>query len=92
MKVIGVVPEKYGVTDYICQLSHTEIEKFLNLYYGKDRLTALKVGDEVDLSKGYDFYNDSMNAMKKTDEFIQANKHIIETIMTGIKTIANNAD
>ena len=36
-----------GTTDggYVCEISHTEIEKFLNLYYGQKKL---KQGTEED--------------------------------------------
>jgi len=83
MKVIGVVQDEV----YICQLTHKEIEKFLNLYYNK--MGKIKVGDDIDLGKGYDFHNDAINALKKTEEFIRGNKHIIEAITNGITVAAN---
>ena len=78
MKIIGT-----GSGDtYICEVSHTEIEKFLNLYYGK--MKHMKPGDDVDLGKGYQFHHDTMNALRKTDEFLQANKDVVSAITSGI--------
>lgn len=82
MEVIGTVESG----TYLCRVSHTEIEKYLNLYYNKkDRL---KVGDVVNLGQGYDFLRDAEVALKKTEEFIAANKHVIETIVTGISVMS----
>lgn len=78
MKVIGKVDGDV----YICQVSHREIEKFMDLYYNK--MGYLAVGDEVDLGKGYDFFQDTKGALKKTEEFIKSNKEVIEMIVTGI--------
>ncbi|GHV51267.1 hypothetical protein FACS1894168_3380 [Deltaproteobacteria bacterium] len=78
MKVIG----KSGHDSYICDVSHREIEKFLNLYYGK--MEKFEVGEEIDLGKGYNFLVEIRDAMDKTSEFIQANKKIISAITDGI--------
>ena len=78
MKIIG----KGSGGTYICEVSHTEIEKFLNLYYGK--MKHMKPGDDVDLGKGYQFHHDTVAALKKTDEFLQANKEVVAAITSGI--------
>lgn len=78
MEVIGIS----GRDDYICKLNHSELEKFMNLYYGK--MPNLHVGQHVDLSKGYDFYHKTESALRKTEEFLSANKEVIQAIMTGI--------
>ena len=49
MKVIAKISEG----QYICEVSHDELEKFMNQYYGK--MGRLSVGQEVSLGKGYDF-------------------------------------
>lgn len=85
MNIIGVAQDD----TYICQISHKEIEKFLNLYYNK--LGRIKVGDCVDLGRGYDFHADTINALKKTEEFVRGNKQIIEAITEGITISANTA-
>ena len=85
MKVIG----KIDADMYICAVSHTEIEKFLNLYYNK--LERLKTGDEVDLGKGYNFRQETERALKTTREFIESNKEVIEAIISGISIMAKDA-
>jgi hypothetical protein len=49
MKVIA----KANESTYLCEVSHEELEKFLNQYYGN--LSKLSVGQEVNLGQGYDF-------------------------------------
>lgn len=49
MKVIGT-----GANGaYLCEVSHTELEKLTDKYYGN--LKPLKIGDEMNLGAGYDF-------------------------------------
>ena len=78
MKVIG----KIDNGKYICEITHTEIEKFLNQYY--NNLERLKVGDEIYLGKGYEFMNETKSALKETKKFIEANADIIKKIIEGI--------
>jgi len=78
MKVIGIVNHD----TYICEVSHTEIEKFLNLYYGKkDRL---KVTESMDLGKGHDFASQIADAMRKTQDFVNANQQVVTAILNGL--------
>jgi hypothetical protein len=86
MKVIG----KVDSDTYLCQVSHREIEKFMDLYSGKRG--RLEVGDAVDLSKGYDFYYATKVALEKTEEFIKANKDVIDTILTGISIMTRGGE
>ena len=81
MKVIAI--KRNGT--YICEIDHSEIEKFMNQYYGK--LTKLKEGDQLDLGKGYSFFNETKRALKKTQEFLESNQEIISTILSGITII-----
>lgn len=83
MKVIGKTEH-----DYICEVSHHELEKFMNLYYNK--LNKLKIGDQLDLATGYDFETKTLNALKKTEDFISANKEVVEAILNGISVIAKS--
>jgi hypothetical protein len=85
MKIIGKTSEYSG--DYICVVSHIEIEKFMNLYYNK--MKSLNVGDEIDLRKGYDFTEEVKNSLQKTNEFIHANKKVIDSIIMGITVWSN---
>ena len=66
---------------YICEVSHTELEKFLNLYYGK--FNQLKEGDEIDLAKSYDFASDTRQALQTTENFINDHKTVIKSILKG---------
>ncbi len=79
MKVIGVTD---STKEYICIVRHVELEKFMNLYF--NNLKSLKVGDEFDLGTGYDFAAKTATALKKTEEFIKANKEVVQTILQGI--------
>lgn len=81
MKVIGKIENK----QYICEVSHRELEKLLNLYYNK--MEELKVGDEIDLGKGYDFMNETKEALSITKKFIDGNKKVIESIFNGINVM-----
>ena len=78
MKVIG----KIAKDKYICEVSHIEIEKFLDQYYGK--LKNLEVGSEIDMGKGYDFMLDTTSALKETKQFLNKNAKIIKKIIEGI--------
>jgi hypothetical protein len=49
VKVIAKVSER----TYLAEVSHDEIEKAFNKYYGK--LEPLKVGETLDLGIGFDF-------------------------------------
>lgn len=87
MKIIGTVKSD---GPYIAEVSHAELEKFMNLYYG--RLSKLQVGDEIDLRKGYDFHIETNAALKKTEEFISANKEVIQSILNGITLLSNSKE
>jgi len=75
MKVIGKTKE-----GYICEISHSELEKVLDKYYG--HLKPLDVGSDIDLSQGYSFRNDINATCKKmiaaTESFEQAQKTMIK--------------
>ena len=74
MKVVAIVDHK----KYLCEISHVEIEKFLDLYY--ENLQVLRVGDSVDLSKGYNFANDMEIAVKKIEGFFSATDAILQVL------------
>lgn len=58
MKVIGM-----GEHDaYLCLVTHTELEKLADKYYGK--LQRLRVGSEMNLGAGYDFRSDIQTACR----------------------------
>lgn len=82
MKCIATVDSK----KYICEVSHDELEMFMNLYYNK--MDRLKVGDEVDLGKGYKFDSNTREALRKTSEFIAANRTVLDAITEGISVMS----
>ena len=74
MKVIGLISD----IKYLVEIDKTEIEKFLNLYYNK--MNKLKVGDDVDLSKGYDWAAETKQALDQTQKFFKTNIKTINAI------------
>ena len=84
MKVLAV-KENIGPT-YICEVSHRELEMFLNLYYGK--LSQLKVDQVVDLGKGYNYAEKISRAMKNIQDLIQNNGDIVRAILDGLTITA----
>jgi len=78
MKVIGIGQDK----KYLCEVSHTELEKFLGKYY--NNMNRLSIGSEVDLGKGKDYHYEITQAFQKTQSFISANKQIIDAILNGL--------
>jgi len=66
MKVIA----KASDSKYICEVSHDELEKFLNQYYGN--LRKLDVGREVNLGQGYDFSGRIEQACKNMAEAMRS--------------------
>lgn len=59
MKIIG----KANSDTYLVQVSHTELEKVFDKYYGK--LPKLEVGQELDLGEGYNFRSDIQEACRE---------------------------
>ena len=58
MKVIG----KADRDTYLVEVSHTELEKVADKYYGK--LPELRVGQEFNIGAGYDFRRDIQSACR----------------------------
>ncbi len=80
MEVIGEVKRN---EEYICLVERNEIQKFMNTYYnGKE--TQLQVGTKIDLGRGYDYHRDIVNALRKTEEFIEAHRDVIKAITNGL--------
>jgi hypothetical protein len=57
MEIIGTT--SHG---YICNVSHDELEKLVDKYYGK--LKRLEVGSKMDLGAGYDFRSQIQSACR----------------------------
>lgn len=82
MKVIGIGQDR---DTYLCEVNHTELEKFMNLYYGK--LDRLKAGQTIDLGTGYDHAVQIRDALAKTEDFINSSGKIITAITNGIGVV-----
>jgi len=67
---------------YICEVSHGEIEKFYNKYWGQ--MQKLEVGDILDLGKGYDFHQKTQEALIKISGFIEAHKDVVKVVTEGL--------
>lgn len=78
MKIIATVRHKV----YLAEVSHTELEKFLNLYYNK--LKELNVGQEIDLGKGYDHFRDTQAACSAVKDVVDKGAKFISTLTEGI--------
>lgn len=66
MKVIA----KANDSKYICEVSHEELEKFMNQYYGK--IEKLSVGQEVNLGQGHNFAVRIEDACRKMSDAMKA--------------------
>lgn len=88
MRILGIA--SYHGDTYIAEIDHSEIEKFLKLYH--NGLTKLKVGQVVDLGRGYDFASEAKATMKATSELIEKNKKVVEAILNDIQIIGRNEE
>jgi len=79
MKVIAKVQDG----KFLCEVTNREIKEFMNTF--NEGSMNMRVGQIIDLGKGYDFARDAIDAMKKTNDFISSNKEVIRTIFEGIK-------
>jgi len=89
MKIIGISADTFQ-REYICTVRHDEVEKFMALYYGK--MKTLNVGESIDLGKGHDYANEIADAMRKTQDFVQANQLVVTAILNGLNYAAISAD
>ena len=78
MRVIGTA----GSGKYLCEVGHTEIEKFMGLYYGN--MKSLTVGSEVDLGKGYDFAAEVTSACSSMKKVVNDNARVVKALASGI--------
>jgi len=90
MKILGIINNER----YICEINHSELEKYLNLYYGK--LRRLRPGEVVELDKGYEFHRRIVEEYSKYRQFVKANqeslrKGLLDFIIKaeGIRAFAN---
>ena len=82
MQVLGVS----GRDKYIVEIEHTELEKYLDLYY--NNLKPLKVGDVIDLSDWYRYK--TATALTSTQKFFQDNVENIKAITNAMLMCQTN--
>ena len=95
MKVIGIADAPRWNQHYICTVSLDELKKFLGLYYSRDgKMTELKIGEEIDLGKGFDYASQIEDAMTKTRNLVQSNQAVVTAILNGlnIEAVAKAAE
>lgn len=73
MKIIGIAGDKY-----IAEVSHTEIEKVMDKYYGN--LEKLKAGDDLDIGEGYNFRREIEAACRSMLDAMKAFDHAKSTM------------
>ena len=86
MKVIAKASE----STYICEVSHDELEKFMDQYYGK--MQRLQVGDAVNLGQGYDFASRIETACREMTDAMKAFESARKTMTAFALAIAERAE
>lgn len=86
MKVIG----KVNSNVYLCEVTHTELEKLTDKYYGK--LSELRVGEELNLGAGYDFRKDIREACDRMTDAHKAFSQSSNTMRKFALMVAKQAD
>lgn len=86
MKVLALVDSD----TYLVEVSHSEIEKVFDKYYGK--LDKLKVGAKIDLSEGYEFRTDIKAACRAMQEAMEKFDLKRETLFQFAELIAKQKD
>lgn len=86
MKIIGKADIGSYDPDYICTVKRSELEKYLGLYYSATnaKLAELKIGDQIDLGKGYDYASEIARAMDTTQKFVQSHQTVVTAILNGL--------
>jgi hypothetical protein len=84
MKVLGQSGDRFK-QKYICEITHSELSKFFNIYSDMEKLS---IGDEIDLGTGYDFKSDIESALRTTKEFIRKNQKTVNAIMNGLTVVS----
>lgn len=88
MKVIA----KKDRETYICEVSHREIEKYFDRYYGREDLKNLSVDQIIDLGKGHDFFRDTKSALEETRKFFKAHESTVRAIADGFLLTINEPE
>jgi predicted component of type VI protein secretion system len=80
---------KASDSKYICEVSHDELEKFMNQYYGN--MKRLEVGDDVNLGQGYDFSSRIEQVCKNMAESMRSFDSARKTMTDFAVAIAQSA-
>lgn len=83
MKIIAVVEAR---EKYIAEISHDELEKFMNKYYGN--MKGLQVGSELDLGKGYDFLRETREVCSSVKDIVEKSSEYVKTMGDAIVLLA----
>lgn len=84
MKVIGKSKDGWD-QEYICTVSHTELEKFMNLYY--DKMKKLDVGSVVDLGAGHDHASEIRVAFGKLQDLAKSHAQVFTALGSGLNLV-----
>ena len=90
MKVLGLSKGKYGDA-YIAEVSHRELEQFLNRYYKKPPLERLKVGEEINLGEGYDYKVDADEIYRKISAVFGDNNETLTALNRAVNLIGQSS-
>ncbi len=84
MKIMGIIEPG---RKYLAEVSQDELEKFMNKYYRN--MPRLEVGDTLDLSKGYDFLQETQNVCRGVKDVIEKGSRYIGPLTEGIVLMAD---
>lgn len=86
MKVIGIA-ENGANRSYVAIVTHTELEKLTDKYYGK--VLELRIGQEMDLGAGYAFREDIRGALNSMTEAMKSFERARATLMAFAAMVSN---
>lgn len=93
MKVIGKTSQnQFDEGEYICMITHRELEQYLGMYYSECKLEPLKPGQELDLSRAYHFAHKIEAAVSKVQDLVKNSQDVINAIMQGMNLLAIQAE
>lgn len=86
MQIIG----KVNGDTYLAQVTHTELEKSADLYYGK--LPKLDVGATVDLAAGHDYRDEIREACRSMVEAYKQFERAQRTLLAFARMVCDLPD
>jgi len=73
-----LVIAKISHGEYVCTIGHSELEKFLGLYYNKKE--KLEVGAEINLGAAYDYESKICEAVRKMEDLVDASEAVTSAL------------